>query len=71
MQEIHMLTQSQFLSPEEQQTIHEESLKILREVGALFHSNRALKILEQSGAIVDKKRELRENETYQRDYKLY
>ena len=48
-----MLTQSQFLSPEEQQTIHEESLKILREVGALYHSERALKILANNGADVD------------------
>jgi trimethylamine--corrinoid protein Co-methyltransferase len=51
---MNMLTQSQFLSPEEQKTIHEESLKILREVGALYHSDRALKILANSGAAVDK-----------------
>ena len=49
-----MITQSQFLSPEEQQKIHEESLRILEEVGALFHSDRALKILKKNGAKIDK-----------------
>lgn len=49
-----MQTASQFLSPEEQQIIHIDSLKILREVGALFHSDRALDILVQNGARVDR-----------------
>ncbi|MCG6909329.1 MAG: trimethylamine methyltransferase family protein [Deltaproteobacteria bacterium] len=49
-----MITQSQFLSPEEQQIIHDDSLKILAEVGALFHSDRALDILAKNGARVDK-----------------
>jgi len=49
-----MITQSRFLSPEEQQKIHEESIRILEEVGALFHSDRALKILKKNGANVDK-----------------
>lgn len=49
-----MITQSQFLSPEEQQKIHKESVRILEEVGALFHSDRALKILKKNGAKIDK-----------------
>ncbi|MBW1891621.1 MAG: trimethylamine methyltransferase family protein [Deltaproteobacteria bacterium] len=49
-----MQTASQFLSSEEQQIIHDDSLKILREVGALFHSDRALDILAKNGADVDK-----------------
>jgi len=48
-----MFTQSQFLSPEEQQIIHDESIRILEEVGALFHSKKALGILEKNGARVD------------------
>ena len=49
-----MQTASQFLSPQEQHIIHADSLKILREVGALFHSDRALDILAKNGAHVDK-----------------
>ncbi|MBW2177115.1 MAG: trimethylamine methyltransferase family protein [Deltaproteobacteria bacterium] len=49
-----MQTASQFLSSEEQQIIHDDSLKILREVGTLFHSDRALDILAKNGADVDK-----------------
>jgi trimethylamine--corrinoid protein Co-methyltransferase len=49
-----MKTQSQFLSSEEQQVVHNDSLKILWEVGALFHSDRALDILEKNGAHVDR-----------------
>jgi len=49
-----MLTQCQFLSQEEQQIIHDESIRILEEVGALFHSKKALNILEKNGAKVDK-----------------
>jgi trimethylamine:corrinoid methyltransferase-like protein len=48
-----MLTQTQFLSKEEQHIIHNESIRILEEVGALFHSKRALGILSKSGAKVD------------------
>ena len=48
-----MHTQAQFLSREEQQIIHNESVRILQEVGALFHSQKALKILERNGAKVD------------------
>ncbi len=49
-----MQTASQFLSSEEQHTLHDDSLKILREVGAFFHSDRALDILAKNGADVDK-----------------
>jgi trimethylamine--corrinoid protein Co-methyltransferase len=48
-----MLAQAQFLSPEEQQVIHDESIRILEEVGALFHSKTALGILAKNGAKVD------------------
>ena len=49
-----MQSTCQFLSESEQERVHKESLKILQEVGALFHSDRALKILEKNGANVDK-----------------
>ena len=49
-----MQTASQFLSPEEQNIIHDDSLKILREIGALYHSDRALDILAKNGADVDR-----------------
>jgi len=48
-----MFTQARFLSREEQQIIHNESLRILAEVGALFHSKKALGILAKHGASVD------------------
>jgi trimethylamine--corrinoid protein Co-methyltransferase len=48
-----MFTQAQFLSPEEQQVIHDESIRILEEVGAQFHSKKALGILAKNGAKVD------------------
>jgi len=48
-----MFAQVQFLSQEQQQIIHKESLRILEEVGALFHSKKALGILEKNGAKVD------------------
>ena len=41
-----MFTQVQFLSQAEQHIIHNESIRILEEVGALFHSKKALGILE-------------------------
>jgi trimethylamine--corrinoid protein Co-methyltransferase len=49
-----MITQAQYLSREEQQIIHDESIRILAEVGALFHSEKALNILEKNGAEVDR-----------------
>ncbi len=49
-----MQTASQFLSFEEQQIIHDDSLKILKDVGVLFHSDRALSILAKNGACVDR-----------------
>lgn len=48
-----MFTQAQFLSQEEQQIIHNESIRILEDVGALFHSKKALDILKKNGARVD------------------
>jgi trimethylamine--corrinoid protein Co-methyltransferase len=48
-----MFTQAQFLSQEEQQIIHNESIRILQEVGVLFHSKKALDILAKNGANVD------------------
>ncbi len=48
-----MLTKAQFLSNEEQQIIHIESVRILEEVGALFHSKKALNILKKNGANVN------------------
>ena len=48
-----MFAQAQILSREEQQIIHDESIRILEEVGALFHSKKALHILEKHGAKVD------------------
>jgi trimethylamine--corrinoid protein Co-methyltransferase len=49
-----MQTACQFLSSDEQDIIHTDSLKILKEVGALYHSDRALDILAQNGADVDR-----------------
>lgn len=49
-----MYTQAQFLSQEEQQLIHNESIRILEEVGALYHSDKALNILEKNGAKIDR-----------------
>ena len=49
-----MFTQAQFLTPESQQLIHDESIRILKEVGALYHSDKALDILEKNGAEVDR-----------------
>ncbi len=48
-----MKTQCQFLSENEQLKIHEQSIKILEEVGVKFLSKKALKILEKNGAKVD------------------
>ena len=49
-----MFAQSQFLSEDGLQIIHNESIRILEEVGALFHSKKALNILEKNGATVDR-----------------
>ncbi len=48
-----MQMQSQILSADEKQVIHQKSLRILKEVGAQFHSQKALNILKQHGARVD------------------
>jgi trimethylamine--corrinoid protein Co-methyltransferase len=48
-----MKTQCQFLSEDEQLTVHEKSIKILEEVGVRFLSEKALKVLEKNGARVD------------------
>jgi trimethylamine---corrinoid protein Co-methyltransferase len=48
-----MLTQSQFLASEDKQLIHQESIKILENIGVKIHSQRALKILQQNGAIIE------------------
>lgn len=48
-----MFTRSQFLSADEKQLIHEESIKILENIGVKVHSSRALKILKENGAKVE------------------
>ena len=48
-----MWVQCQILSEDERQKIHDESIKILEEVGAKFMSDRALKILKDHGARID------------------
>ena len=48
-----MKTQCRFLSKNEQQKIHDKSIKILEEVGVKFLSEKALKVLEKNGAKVD------------------
>ena len=48
-----MRFQSQLLSDEEKQQVHQETLKILDEAGVLFHSEKALKLLETTGVRVD------------------
>jgi trimethylamine---corrinoid protein Co-methyltransferase len=49
-----MNMQAQVLSFEEKRLIHEESMRILEEVGILFPSERALDILETGGARIDR-----------------
>jgi len=49
-----MKTKCSFLSETEKQRIHEDSLKILSNVGVKFLSTKALKILADNGAIVDR-----------------
>jgi trimethylamine--corrinoid protein Co-methyltransferase len=49
-----MRTQLRFLSDDERRRIHEDSLKILGEVGVRFMSGKARKLLKSNGASVDK-----------------
>jgi trimethylamine--corrinoid protein Co-methyltransferase len=48
-----MQLQCQILSEDEQQIIHQQSIRILNEVGAQFHSTKARQILKKHGAQVD------------------
>ena len=48
-----MQVQCQILSENEKQAIHENSIRILREVGVLFHSQKARQILKRFGAKVN------------------
>jgi len=48
-----MRFQSQLLSEEEKEQVHQETLRILDEAGILYHSETALKFLESNGARVD------------------
>ena len=48
-----MQTQCQILSEDEKQIIHTESLRILEQVGVLFHSQKARQILKKNEAKVD------------------
>jgi trimethylamine--corrinoid protein Co-methyltransferase len=53
-----MKMQIQVLSPEEKKLIHEESMRILEEVGIRFPSERALDILEKGGAKIDREKQI-------------
>jgi trimethylamine---corrinoid protein Co-methyltransferase len=53
-----MRMQAQVLSGEEKKIIHEESIRILEEVGIKFPSERALDILEKGGARIDREKQL-------------
>jgi trimethylamine--corrinoid protein Co-methyltransferase len=44
---------AQVLSKDEQERIHEQSLRILSEVGVRIHGEKALPILKKNGARVD------------------
>jgi trimethylamine--corrinoid protein Co-methyltransferase len=48
-----MLPNLCFLSPEEQERVHEASLSVLHDVGVRIHSSRARKILRSAGAVVE------------------
>ena len=48
-----MIFQAQFLSEEERHDVHQESLRILREVGVQYFSPKALELLKKNGAVVD------------------
>ncbi len=49
-----MQVQCQILSEDERHLIHQESLRILGEIGVQFHSPKARQILEKNGAQVDR-----------------
>ena len=49
-----MRLQCQILSEEERRRVHDQSVRLLQEVGAKFLSDRALKILSDNGARVDR-----------------
>jgi len=51
--EVAMKFTAQFLSESEQNHIHEQSLRILAEVGVKFHGEKSLPLLEKNGAKVD------------------
>jgi trimethylamine--corrinoid protein Co-methyltransferase len=53
-----MRSKCSFLSEEEKQRIHQDSLKILSTVGARFMSTKALRLLEKNGAVVDKENKI-------------
>ncbi|MCK6568264.1 MAG: hypothetical protein DCC59_06675 [Chloroflexi bacterium] len=48
-----MRFQSQVLTESEKERAHNETLRILREAGVRYHSDKALKLLESNGAEVD------------------
>jgi len=48
-----MQVQCHILSEDEKQVIHEKSIRILKEIGVLFHSQKARQILKRHGAKVD------------------
>ena len=50
-----MHVQCQILSENEKQVIHKKSLRILEEIGVIFHSKKACQILTRHGARVDDK----------------
>jgi trimethylamine--corrinoid protein Co-methyltransferase len=49
---------TKFLERDEEDLIHEQSLKCLREIGVLIHSPDVLRMLKEAGAEVDSKREI-------------
>ncbi len=49
-----MRVQCQILSEDERQRVHDESIKILEEIGVRFLSDRALKIMNDNGAKIDR-----------------
>ena len=53
-----MQVQSQILSEDEKLLIHQESLRILNQVGAQFHSQKARQILKKHGAKVDEETQI-------------
>ena len=53
-----MKMQTQVLNPEEKKMIHEESMRILEEVGIKFPSEKALDILENGGARIDREKQV-------------